>query len=336
MLLRALSRLNAAVAIVVLGGCLAGPNTRSAFFTPSSEVTEAEVAEARESQDSEAAAGDSDGSSAGSSEIIQVVAQRPVAEPHTDFEPLPVPHFPAQGWWNADADDWMAEKRLDQGYTLVLPGIEGCSPHNISIAHGLVDGGHSSAIEIYDWTTGSWVLFPYHLTSFERNHEQARQIARRIIAYQNEYPGRPVRLIGHSGGGAMAVLVLEELPEDHKVTQAVLLSAALDPDHNLCRALRRTRDGIWNLHSPLDIFYLRAGTAALGTIDRIHTSAAGAVGFRVPTCLSAQEVQLYKDKLTQVPYQSQMLMAGSFGGHRAFVGRRFVKDWLAPLMVNYQ
>jgi pimeloyl-ACP methyl ester carboxylesterase len=265
-----------------------------------------------------------------------VVAQRPVSDPVPDFEPLPPPHFPAQGWWNTAADEWMSEDRLQQGYTLVLPGIEGRSPHNISIAHGLIDGGHSSAVEIFDWTTGSWVLFPYHLTGYDRNHEQARQIARRILAYQNEYPGRPVRLIGHSGGGAMVILVLEELPADHRVTQAILLSAALSPDHNLCRALRQTEDGIWNLHSPLDIIHLRAGTSALGTIDRIHTAAAGAIGFRTPSGLDPEDVQLYEEKLTQVPYQPQMLEAGSFGGHQAFVGRRFVKNWLAPLMANYQ
>ena len=43
-------------------------------------------------------------------------------------------------------------ERLQHGLVLVLPGIEGESCINHNIAHGLADGGVSSAIEIFDWT----------------------------------------------------------------------------------------------------------------------------------------------------------------------------------------
>lgn len=137
--------------------------------------------------------------------------------------------FPQQGWWCGEFSDWLTPERAEKGYTIILPGVEGTSWFNISVARGLVDAGHDRAIEIHDWTTGYWPMFVYHLMALERNREKAREIAERIVAYQDRYPGRPVTLIGHSGGAAMAVLVLESLPVDRQVTQAILLAGALSP-----------------------------------------------------------------------------------------------------------
>jgi pimeloyl-ACP methyl ester carboxylesterase len=242
--------------------------------------------------------------------------------------------FPQQGWWCSEYEEWLAPERVEKGYTIILPGVEGTSWFNISIARGLVDAGHESAIEISDWTTGYWPMFVYHLMALERNRTQAREIAARIAAYQDRYPGRPVTLIGHSGGAAMAVLVLEALPEDRRVTQGVLLAGALSPDYDLSTALSRTERGISNFYSGGDVLYLVAGTLALGTLDRQHAVSAGAVGFRTPAHLSDERKAWYESLLHEEPYRFEMFRSLNFGGHFGPANRKFVADWVAPRLVE--
>jgi pimeloyl-ACP methyl ester carboxylesterase len=284
-----------------------------------------------------------------SHEEIQPAHETP--ERDAVFAPVGNRTFPQQGWWCGEFDEWLAAERLEKGYTLVLPGIEGTSFFNISIARGLVDAGHESAIEVVDWTTGNWLMFPYHLMALERNKARAREIADRIVAYQRLYPGRPVNLVGHSGGAAMTVLVLEALPPDHPIENAVLLAAA--PDYDLCGAFLRTKHGITNFYSGGDAIYLIAGTLALGTIDRQYAMSAGAVGFRFPPPLKAADYNvinvpafphpesleqvrkdLYSAKLHQVPYRAEMLKSFHLGGHFGPANRRFVADWVAPRLAS--
>ena len=61
---------------------------------------------------------------------------------------------------------------LEHGYTFVLPGIEGESLFNSNVAQGLSNGGVETAIEVHDWTTGTWLLFPVHLRAIERNRRE--------------------------------------------------------------------------------------------------------------------------------------------------------------------
>ena len=239
--------------------------------------------------------------------------------------------FPQQGWWCHDYAEWLSPERVEHGYTIVLPGVEGTSCHNIAIARGLVDGGHESAIELRDWTTGYSPLFAYHLMALNRNRKQAQEIADQIVAYQDAFPDRPVRLVGHSGGAAMAVFVLEALPEDRKVTQVVLLAAALSREYDLSKALARCERGIVNFYSWGDVPHLVVGTAALGTIDRKHTISAGAGGFRVPKQVGEAGRELYAERLQQIPYRPAMLKSRNAGGHIGPTTRKFVSEWVAPL-----
>ena len=108
----------------------------------------------------------------------------------------------------------MEPEHLDRGLVLILPGIEGRSFLNLSIMSGLLDAGLPYAMEIVDWTTGRILLLIYHLRAWRRNQLVARQIAARVVEYRRQYPGRPVWLVGHSGGGAMALLAAEFLPAE--------------------------------------------------------------------------------------------------------------------------
>lgn len=224
--------------------------------------------------------------------------------------------------------------RLDRGYTIILPGVEGASFANSNLATGLEAGGVQTAIEVDDWTTGSVWRFPLHLQDLDRNRREAGRIAQKIVRYQRRYPGRPVFLIGHSGGGGMVLLTLEALPGDHQVTGAILLAPAVSPEFDLRPALSKTVSGIWNFYSPLDSFFLIAGTSVMGTIDRQHTPSAGALGFTVPEDCSPQDRRLFEERLHQVPYDVTMAASGHVGGHLGPTWIRFAQHHLAPLLIG--
>ncbi len=171
--------------------------------------------------------------------------------------------------------------RLDCGLILILPGIEGESLLNLGIAQGLRDAGLPHAIEIFDWTRGRLLLLN-NLMNLPRNRRQADRLAERIRLYQREYPNRPIYLIGHSGGTALATFALERLGPDQPVTGVIFLASALSPDYNLSTALKKTTRGIHHFHSRYDNAYLAFGTKIFGTIDRRHSRAAGNLGFRIP------------------------------------------------------
>lgn len=223
--------------------------------------------------------------------------------------------------------------RAQNGYVIVLPGIEGRSTLNTSVAKGLADGGVPGSIEIHDWTLGGSVLTAVaSLRAESHNRSEARKIARKIIAYQNSHPGKPTHILGHSGGGGVAVFALEAMPPDRKVTSAILLGPALSPDYDLRGALRHTQQGIYNFYSPYDVGFLKFGTSVAGTIDGRHGRAAGAVGFTMPWGMDQEDRQLYSTLLHQQPYNSKMANSGNIGTHVGWANRTFVAEWLAPLI----
>jgi pimeloyl-ACP methyl ester carboxylesterase len=225
--------------------------------------------------------------------------------------------------------------RMSRGLVIVLPGIEGRSAFNYDIARGLDEGGVSSGIEIYDWNVPIPGGALINLTDYERNVEQARKLDKRIIRYQETYPGRAVHLVGHSGGAGLAVLALEQFPKDRKVTAAILLAGAVSPTHDLTRALARTRYGIFNYYSPADVGFLQIGTSIFGNIDRGHGPAAGAVGFEVPRGMSAASRDEYR-KLHQIKWSRRMANYGNPGSHTGWSDRAWVRKYLAPLIVEQQ
>ncbi len=240
--------------------------------------------------------------------------------------------LPLGGWWPGGA--WPASEptRFTDGLAIVLPGVEGRGSLNRSVAQGLDDAGFPGAIVVHDWTTGFWPLFPFHLRARRRNRQQARAIADRVLAYQNAYPGRPVYLVGHSGGATIAVWVLEALPEGRTVTAAALLAPALSPGYSLATALRRVERVLWSFWSPLDLLMLAAGTLLFGTVDGRHVVSAGCVGFSAPKAGDGEESVLYRDRLRQRRYTPTMVRQFHLGGHFGWANRVHVAETVAPLL----
>ena len=116
---------------------------------------------------------------------------------------------------------YLSWSRLDRGLVIVLPGIEGRSPLNEAVCEGLVDGGVNWGIELCDWTTSVPMGYLINLRDQERNRNQAEEIAAKIVRYKMAHPERPVVLVGQSGGGAMAVWILQSSkPSSSSVIQS--------------------------------------------------------------------------------------------------------------------
>ncbi len=227
--------------------------------------------------------------------------------------------------------DLQTGDRFEHGLVLVLPGMEGRGRLNINIARGLEEGGVESAIEIFDWGTSIPGGMLINLADHDRNLRAAQEVKDRIMRYRRSHPGRPIQLIGHSAGGGMAIMATEALPRDVQLTSVILLAPALSPEYDLCRALRRTRYGVFSYYSKHDRVYLVLGTSVFGTVDRRHGPSAGAVGFRRPERAGSDAATLYT-KLHQVRWQSEMRRYGHWGGHTGWADRRFVRRYVAPLI----
>jgi pimeloyl-ACP methyl ester carboxylesterase len=240
--------------------------------------------------------------------------------------------LPVGGWWLRGARHLYQRERLADGLAVVLPGIEGRGALSWSICRGLQDGGFPGAVLLWDWTTGYWPLLLYHLRAGRRNRRQAEALAAAILAYQKAHPGRPVYLIGHSGGAAVAVWTLEALPEDRRVSRVVMLGPALAPNYPLGPALRRTQNGMWNFWSPAEVLLLGAGTFIFGTADSRHSISAGLCGFSVPA--GAQATALYRARLHQERYALRMAQQFHFGGRFGWANRVFVAKVVAPLLTT--
>jgi pimeloyl-ACP methyl ester carboxylesterase len=187
------------------------------------------------------------------------------------------------------------------------------------------------AIEIHDWTAGP-ALMVYNLRSRRLQDEQVLAIREKILGYQQRYPGRPVWLIGHSGGGAMALKELAALPEGCRIAGAVLLCPAMSPWFDLSPSLAHCERGIWNVRSWGDLLFLGIFTTLFGTVDGRHCPAAGACGFRrasIPEPAGPDAPGFF-----DMPYRLAMAGSGNLAGHFGCVRRQFVRQWIAPIVAG--
>lgn len=220
-------------------------------------------------------------------------------------------------------------------HIIVLPGIEGPSPCARGIISGLRQTYPNATYEIFDWTTGRATRMLYHVVAWNRNQNVACQLAEHIVTLQNQQPYRPIILVGHSGGGAMAIVALEQLPPGYRIHQAILLAPDIAPSHPLATSLDRTVQGIDVFHSRLDCLILGAATTSVGTIDRVWTPAAGMVGFHSPRGADEGSQFLYAAKLHQHGYEPAMSLTGHFGGHFTCTLPEFVNRYVSPAIRVY-
>jgi pimeloyl-ACP methyl ester carboxylesterase len=228
---------------------------------------------------------------------------------------------------------WMTAERLDAGLIVSLDGIGGFDWGPQWLRKGLDEAGIQQAIVIYDWSKGPSGFFVGDLVDEKRNRESAQDLARVVAAYKAAKPGRPVSLIGHSGGTAVVVWALEALPPGVQVDRVILLAPALSPDYNLATALGHVRSRLYVMHSVADAGLMGAGTAVFGTMDREHSASAGWLGFQLPKDLTEPQRAEYA-KVRQVKWSADMLGEGNWGGHMAWTTSWFARQQIAPILTG--
>jgi len=219
------------------------------------------------------------------------------------------------------SDKFASPQRLSCGLVILLPGIEGEGPLSYSIRDGLSRAGIDSALRIYQWGRPVPVAgLLLNQMDVLGNRAAARRVARLIVDYQESHPDHPVYMVGHSGGGGVAVFAAEALPPHRQVEGLILLAPSISSGYDLSRALDRCRKGIVNFHSAGDAGFLIVGTTLFGNVDGVRSPAAGAVGFAK-----------HRPRLFQKPWTTEMALAGNLGGHLGSTTpefQRYVAPWL--------
>jgi pimeloyl-ACP methyl ester carboxylesterase len=225
------------------------------------------------------------------------------------------------------------QQRMDRGLVVILPGIEGESWMNHDIRDGLDRAGIDRGLPIYRWGRPIPVAGPLiNQMDFLGNRAEGAKIARMIVQYQDSHPSAPVYLVGHSGGGGVAVFAAESMPGNRKIEGLVLLSASISSAYDLSKALAHTRNGIVNFYSKADVVFLIAGTTLAGNVDGTRGPAAGAVGFDLPgegeTVRRIHYARLYQVELTS------SMTGGDLDAHGSSTRSGFVSKYVAPWVAS--
>lgn len=214
---------------------------------------------------------------------------------------------------------------MDRGIIYILPGIQGVDYHYKNIRRGLRGSGIQCAIKIHPWGCQiPGIKLAINETDVRDDHAWGKKIAQEIQDYQRQYPGRPVYMIGQSGGCAICVFAAESLASAAAppLEGLVLLDASLSADYDLQPALNHCRKGIVNFYNLRDVALLEVGTEIFGNLDGSHGDSAGRTGFE----------NAYA-KLYQV--QTTKEMVSPFAGpHFADTSAAFTARYIAPWIID--
>jgi pimeloyl-ACP methyl ester carboxylesterase len=216
----------------------------------------------------------------------------------------------------------------NQGLIWMFPGVEG-GPRTLSEARrALRDMGVGGRIRTHDYGRPFGMLA--NLMAYEGNREAAAHIATQIVEYRVKHPNTTIDLVGYSGGGGMAVMVAEALPEDVRLRNVVLCQPAISPTYNLSDALRRIDGKLVNLYAPNDWFMLGWGTCVFGTMDRQFVAAAGKDGFTEPLVLDDLKLAGH---FVQQKWTPDLITKGHGGMHMGILSYGWNRNTVAPWLV---
>lgn len=230
------------------------------------------------------------------------------------------------GCWQAPGP---TAHQTERGLVWMLPGVEG-GPWSLMWAHtALRDAGVEAEIRVFDWERPFGTL--ENLTDYEGNLERAGQIAGTIEEYRRAHPAAPIDMVGYSGGGGLAVMTAEALPQDVRLRNVVLVQPALSPDYDLVPALLRIDGKLVNFYSPHDWLILGLGTQVFGTMDRKEVASAGKERFDLE---EAVRDPVLRERVEQRGWTSRMIGSGHFGNHASILGYWWNKEYVAPYLLD--
>lgn len=142
-----------------------------------------------------------------------------------------------------------------------------------------------------------------------------------LTTWRRAPPDELLYVVGYSGGGGIAALALEALPEDVHIDRLVLVAPALSAHYDfVARLSSHVSDYIVNFASERDL-QVGPGTRIFGTIDGIKTTSAGYGGF------STQDA-----RLVEWHWGPADRGLGHHGNHVSYLGRRWQQRMLMPAL----
>ncbi len=213
-------------------------------------------------------------------------------------------------------------------YMLHLPGVSGMLVVDGWLVDGLHDGGAADVVEVFDWVGPGCPV--ERLQDVDRNRRTATKIARFVTDVRRENPSSRVVLCAESGGVAVALWLLEDLPKDVAVDDLLMVSPAVSSEYDLSRALTHVRNHAYYTTTPLDVDTLGFFTTMLGNADGVKGVGAGWVGFETA---DGKADPAHSGKLVRLPYEAQWVVYGNFGTHTGPMSYEFAKYVLAPRLI---
>lgn len=204
-------------------------------------------------------------------------------------------------------------ERATYGIVFYCPGV-GIDLGDAGVRRGLQEAGFPGQVAKINWSVSMNPAIDQTVRIFAAHG--SRTLAELVRAYIDQYPGRPVTIIGLSAGTGIAVWGLERLEPPYKVDNVILLASSLSHDYDVSDALRAVRGRVYNYYSPHDAV-LGGPMQVAGTIDRkFFTPGAGQIGLAVPE--GAEE------RIVNVEWVREFAQYGYFGGHTDATNAAFV------------
>jgi pimeloyl-ACP methyl ester carboxylesterase len=216
-----------------------------------------------------------------------------------------------------------------KGIVYIVEGVGGFGVAPKVMQKILIESGVPHDIRQFHWSHG-FGRWHADLTDDENLRRKGSALADAIMDVHVREIGRPVYLVARSGGTALVLRALAELPEQ-SVERVILLSAAVSPSYDLTPALRAVRMDVVSFWSPKDKLILGYGTSVFGTADGVQGDSAGLVGFQLPAESDETAIVEYK-KLRQIEWDASMRKTYNFGTHVGTTMPLFVRHYVAPLV----
>lgn len=199
------------------------------------------------------------------------------------------------------------------GITFYCPGAGNFDFGDEGIRQGLSAAGYRGQVASVMWTLTFNPALDQRLGNARLG---AARLARLIERYIDEYPGRPVNIVGLSAGTGVAIWALEDLKRGYQVDNVVLLGSSLWYRYDVRKAMQRVKGKIYNYYSDRDPV-LAGPMKIFGTIDGVFgDDGAGAVGLRTPGVVN-------------IRWEERFSRYGYYGGHTDATSTRFVQTFLA-------
>jgi pimeloyl-ACP methyl ester carboxylesterase len=208
---------------------------------------------------------------------------------------------------------------------LEITGVGGATPEERNMLTALRSSGFNGSLQLYDWTGGEPTLVAYR--DRKRQTAETQRTAEMLISMRRADPRARITLTGHSAGAGIAIWALERLPRDVQVDQVVLFAPALSPTYDLRPALDHVRGKMIVFPSDHDALVLGIATTLFGTIDGVHSHAAGLEGFTPPA-----GAELAYQRVVQHSYDPAWQCLGDDGGHSGAMAPEFVTVVLCPIL----